>query len=139
MYSRKNKLILISNLYFSSIFFASGYPPPPYPHCPSCTPPSFSNHFSFVVQTQPTMLKWVQSGLSAVAGTAEPEYGREAIHTVVDTINNGDCPVSRDTTIADFNWLHPDYTNVETQTFYFLDLTSGYTGFAQVIHSNLMD
>lgn len=84
------------------------------------------------------MLKWVQSGLSAVAGTAEPEYGREAIHTVVDTINNGDCPVSRDTTIADFNWLHPDYTNVETQTFYFLDLTSGYTGFAQVIHSNLM-
>lgn len=84
------------------------------------------------------MLKWVQSGLSAVAGTAEPEYGREAIHTVVDAIKNENLPVSRDTTIEDFAWLHPDYTNVETQTFYFSDLTSGYTGFAQVIHSNLM-
>lgn len=84
------------------------------------------------------MLKWVQSGLSAVAGTAEPEYGREAIHTVVDSIKAENLPVSRETTIEDFAWLHPDYTNVETQTFYFTDLNSGYTGFAQVIHSNLM-
>lgn len=84
------------------------------------------------------MLKWVQSGLSAVAGTAEPEYGREAIHTVVDSIKAENLPVSRETTIEDFAWLHPDYTNVETQTFYFSDLASGYTGFAQVIHSNLM-
>ncbi|ODV77571.1 survival factor 1 [Suhomyces tanzawaensis NRRL Y-17324] len=83
------------------------------------------------------MLKWVQSGLSAVAGTAEPEYGREAIHTITDTINNGE-PVSRDTTIADFNWQKPSFTNVETQTFYFTDLKSGWVGFAQVIHSNVM-
>lgn len=84
------------------------------------------------------MLKWVQSGLSAVAGTAEPEYGREAIHTVTDAIHDGQAETSRETTIDDFKWIHPDYTNVETQTFYFTDLDSGYTGFAQVIHSNLM-
>ncbi|EAZ63745.1 protein involved in the diauxic switch [Scheffersomyces stipitis CBS 6054] len=86
------------------------------------------------------MLKWVQSGLSAVAGTAEPEYGREAIHTITDSIvnGNGDVAVSRDTTIKDFNWLCLDYTNVETQTFYFTDLVNKYAGFAQIIHSNLM-
>lgn len=82
------------------------------------------------------MLKWVQSGLSSVAGTAEPEYGREAIHTIVDFINKGDA-VSRDTTREDLAWQHPDFTNVETQTFYFTDLERGYVGFAQVIHSNI--
>lgn len=83
------------------------------------------------------MLKWVQSGLSVVAGTAEPEYGREAIHPITDFIKNGD-PVSRETTAEDFAWRKPGYTNVETQTFYFTDLKTGYTGFAQIIHSNLM-
>lgn len=84
------------------------------------------------------MLKWVQSGLSAVAGTAEPKYGRNAIHTVTDYIQARTTPVSRETTLEDFNWIDPDNTNVETQTFYFSDLNTGYTGFAQVIHSNLM-
>lgn len=28
------------------------------------------------------MLKWVQSGLSAVAGFAEPEYGPDAIQPI---------------------------------------------------------
>lgn len=83
------------------------------------------------------MLKWVQSGLSVVAGTAEPEYGPEAIHPVTQTIAEGE-PVSRETTEADFEWKHPSSTNVETQTFYYTDLNSGYTGFAQVIHSNIM-
>lgn len=83
------------------------------------------------------MLKWVQSGLSVVAGTAEPEYGREAIHPITDFIKKGD-PVSRETTPEDFAWRKPGYTNVETQTFYFSDLKTGYTGFAQIIHSNLM-
>lgn len=83
------------------------------------------------------MLKWMQSGLSVVAGTAEPEYGRGAIHPVTDEIANG-TPVSRDTTLEDFAWRHPASTNVETQTFYFTDLKSEYTGFAQVIHSNVM-
>ncbi|KAM9914386.1 hypothetical protein OXX69_000684 [Metschnikowia pulcherrima] len=84
------------------------------------------------------MLKWVQSGLSVVAGTAEPEYGREAIHPVTDFIKQQGLPVSRETTLEDFAWKHPNYTNVETQTFYFTDLNSGYVGFAQVIHSNIM-
>lgn len=83
------------------------------------------------------MLKWVQSGLSVVAGTAEPEYGPEAIHPVTCSIAEGS-PISRDTTLEDFAWLHPFSTNVETQTFYFTDLKTGYTGFAQVIHSNVM-
>lgn len=83
------------------------------------------------------MLKWVQSGLSAVAGTAEPEYGREAFHPVTDFIAGGE-PTARDTSLGDFAWQHPNHTNVETQTFYFTDLKSGYTGFAQVIHSNIM-
>lgn len=72
-----------------------------------------------------------------MAGTAEPEYGAEAIHSVTASIGK-DVPVSRDTTAKDFAWLHPSSTNVETQTFYFTDLASGYTGFAQVIHSNVM-
>lgn len=46
--------------------------------------------------------------------------------------------MSRPTTIEDFAWRHPTSTNVETQTFYFTDMKSGYTGFAQVIHSNMM-
>lgn len=84
------------------------------------------------------MWKLVQSGLSVVAGTAEPEYGREAIHPITDSIIKQEIPVFRETTDKDLNWVQPDYTNVETDTFYFSDLTSGYTGFAQVIHSNLM-
>lgn len=83
------------------------------------------------------MLKWVQSGLSVVAGTAEPEYGPDAIHPVTQSIANGE-PTSRETTGADFAWRKPSSTNVETQTFYYSDLKSGYTGFAQVIHSNIM-
>lgn len=83
------------------------------------------------------MLKWVQSGLSVVAGTAEPEYGREAIHPVTDSIKSGEAN-SRETTSQDLAWQLPSSTNVETQTFYFTDLKTGYTGFAQIIHSNLM-
>jgi hypothetical protein len=84
------------------------------------------------------MWKLVQSGLSVVAGTAEPEYGREAIHPITDSILKQDLPIYRETTASDFNWLQPGYTNVETDTFYFTDLTKGFIGFAQVIHSNLM-
>lgn len=83
------------------------------------------------------MLKWVQSGLSAVAGTAEPEYGREAIHPITDSISDK-AKCYRETTIEDFGWKVPTSTNVETQTFYFTCLKTGYVGFAQVIHSNLM-
>lgn len=84
------------------------------------------------------MWKLVQSGLSVVAGTAEPEYGRQAIHPITDSIIKQDIPVYRETEAQDFNWLQPDSTNVETDTFYFTDLASNIVGFAQVIHSNLM-
>lgn len=83
------------------------------------------------------MLKWVQSGLSAVAGTSEPEYGRGAIHPVTDEIKT-DQDVYREPLAKDLSWIVPGSTNVETQTFYFTCLKSGYVGFAQVIHSNLM-
>lgn len=84
------------------------------------------------------MLKWVQSGLSSVAGTAEPEYGREAIYSVNDAIIKEGTPVSRETSAKDFNWNEPTSTSVETQTFYFTDLKAGFLGFAQVIYSSVM-
>ncbi|CAH6719764.1 survival factor 1 [[Candida] jaroonii] len=82
------------------------------------------------------MFKWVQSGLSAVAGLAEPEYGADAIRPVTD-IPEGE-PVYRETDAKDFLWQGLNYTNVETQTFYFTCLKTGFTGFAQIIHSNVM-
>lgn len=84
------------------------------------------------------MLKWVQSGLSSVAGTAEPEYGKDAFHPVTDTIRDGSAGLHRDTTVADLLWRPLDSTSVETQTFYFTDVDNGVVGFAQVIHSNIM-
>ncbi|CAI5757791.1 unnamed protein product [Candida verbasci] len=82
------------------------------------------------------MLKWVQSGLSAVAGTAEPEYGADAIQPITNRIENNQ--IYRTTNETDFKWISPNYTNVETQTFYFTDLTTKNVGFAQIIHSNVM-
>ncbi|SCU82877.1 LAMI_0C01222g1_1 [Lachancea mirantina] len=82
------------------------------------------------------MLKWIQGGLSAVTGIAEPEYGKEFIHPVTERVK-GKQPfhsASRD----DFAWLNPGHTNVETVTYYFSDLDRGYVGFAQVIHSNII-
>ncbi|CCH43795.1 Survival factor 1 [Wickerhamomyces ciferrii] len=82
------------------------------------------------------MLKWVQGGLSAVTGIAEPEYGPEYIHSITDTVK--DKQHFQIATKQDFKWQSPTSTNVETQTFYFNDLTTGIIGFAQVIHSNVV-
>ncbi|AQZ09254.1 SVF1 (YDR346C) [Zygosaccharomyces parabailii] len=82
------------------------------------------------------MLRWIQGGLSAVTGIAEPEYGSDYIHTVTERVQ-GKQPY-RETTREDMNWLSPDHTNVETMTFYFSDLSSGILGFAQIIHSNII-
>lgn len=82
------------------------------------------------------MLKWIQGGISAVTGLAEPEYGSEYIHPCTERVR-GKQPFN-ETKKADFEWQTPDHTNVETSTFYFTDLDSGYTGFAQVIHSNII-
>lgn len=82
------------------------------------------------------MLKWIQGGLSAVTGIAEPEYGADYIHTVTGRVR-GKQPF-RETTRADLEWLKPDHTNVETVTFYFSDIATGIVGFAQIIHSNIV-
>ncbi len=82
------------------------------------------------------MLKWIQGGLSAVTGIAEPEYGKEYIHTVTERVE-GKQPY-RETTREDFFWKSPDHTNVETVTFYFSNLATGVVGFAQIIHSNII-
>lgn len=73
------------------------------------------------------------NSLSAVTGIAEPEYGAEAIHPITDTVR--DKNPYREATTEDLKWLAPLSTNVETKTFYFTDLKSGYMGFAQIIHS----
>ncbi|ODV95757.1 hypothetical protein PACTADRAFT_74988 [Pachysolen tannophilus NRRL Y-2460] len=82
------------------------------------------------------MLRWVQSGISAVTGLAEPAYGREAIHPVTDGLENK--KTFSTLTADDLKWLHPDTTNVETQTFYFTCFETGYMGFAQIIHSTVI-
>lgn len=82
------------------------------------------------------MLKWIQGGISAVTGIAEPEYGPEYIHTSAERVK-GKQPFHV-TDRKDFEWQNPDHTNVETATFYFTDLENGYAGFAQVIHSNIV-
>ena len=81
------------------------------------------------------MWKLVQSGLSVVAGTAEPEYGPDSIHPVASDLKEGE-PLYSDLTIDDLKYVSPNHTNVETQTFYFED--AKHAGFAQVIHSNVI-
>lgn len=69
-----------------------------------------------------------------VAGTAEPEYGAEAFHSVAETIpSNPSATLEPD----DLKWLALEYTNVETQTFYAIT-DSGHWASIQVIYSNVM-
>ncbi|GAV51724.1 hypothetical protein ZYGR_0AF01950 [Zygosaccharomyces rouxii] len=82
------------------------------------------------------MLRWIQGGISAVTGIAEPEYGSDYIHSVTDRVK-GKQPY-RETSREDLHWLAPDHTNVETATFYFTNLKTGVLGFAQIIHSNII-
>lgn len=71
--------------------------------------------------------------LAAVAGTQEPEYGPDAIQPVG---NKGDEPAYTELTKAHLKWTTLDYTNVETQTFYFFT-DAGHIGFLQVIYNNI--
>ncbi|CCE63288.1 hypothetical protein TPHA_0E01960 [Tetrapisispora phaffii CBS 4417] len=84
------------------------------------------------------MLKWIQGGISAVTGLAEPEYGKEFIHSAADKVNEQQINPFNTATSDDLKWLCPDYTNVETSTFYVNDLNTGIIGLAQVIHSNIV-
>ncbi|GME86575.1 unnamed protein product [Ambrosiozyma monospora] len=81
------------------------------------------------------MWKLVQSGLSVVAGTAEPEYGPEAIHPVCADLKEGE-PLYQPIDRSDLKYQTPEGTNVETQTFYFQ--SAEHFGFAQIIHSDVM-
>jgi len=84
------------------------------------------------------MFSWakqsIQSGLSVVAGTAEPEYGAGAFHSVATTVAENP---SFALTTDDIKWLVLEYTNVETQTFY-ITADNGYLALLQVIYSNVM-
>lgn len=84
------------------------------------------------------MLKWIQGGLSAVTGIAEPEYGAEYIHTATDRVRHAQKQPYSKSTINDMKWLAPDHTNVETTTFYYSQSDTGIMGFAQIIHSNIV-
>ncbi|KAI5807262.1 oxidative stress survival, Svf1-like protein [Peziza echinospora] len=81
--------------------------------------------------------KQIQSTLSTVAGTAEPIYGPDALHPVTKTIAdiNGDHKTI--TTKEDLKWLALDFTNLETQTFYFC-MDNGVLGLVQAIYSNVV-
>lgn len=79
------------------------------------------------------MFSWAKSALSAVAGTEEPIYGPEAIQPVGK--NAGD-PAFTELNKENLKWQALNYTNVETQTFYFLS-DAGHIGFFQVIYNNI--
>ncbi|KAK9469738.1 oxidative stress survival, Svf1-like protein [Lipomyces arxii] len=80
------------------------------------------------------MLKWVQSGISVVAGTAEPEYGPDAFYPINELLDgkNPFSPVVKE----DLQWRSLSFTNVETQTFY-LTMPTGHSCMIQIILSNL--
>jgi hypothetical protein len=71
--------------------------------------------------------------LAAVAGTQEPEYGPEAIQPVGKTAGD---PAFTELAKKDLKWATLDYTNVESQSFYFFT-DEGRVGFVQLIYSNV--
>ncbi|KOS18338.1 Survival factor 1 [Escovopsis weberi] len=81
------------------------------------------------------MFRWAQKTLADVAGTAEPEYGSSAIKPVGDEAKETKTPYT-ELTRDDLKWLKPDYTCVETNTFYFFT-KEGRVALAQVICSNV--
>ncbi|XBW35484.1 hypothetical protein QEN19_001057 [Hanseniaspora menglaensis] len=85
------------------------------------------------------MFKWIQGGISAVTGMAEPEYGPSHFHSVTSRVLAAKKnPYTKATASGkDFDFQNPQNTNVETATFYLNDLETGYCGFAQIIHSNI--
>jgi hypothetical protein len=68
-----------------------------------------------------------------VAGTKEPIYGPEAIHSVGEQAKT--TPYT-ELTRDDMKWVAMSTTSVETQSFYFMS-DSGHLALAQVIHSNV--
>ncbi|KAF1737671.1 Survival factor 1 [Beauveria bassiana] len=79
------------------------------------------------------MFNWVQQQIANVAGTQEPIYGPSAIRSVAEEAKATPyTEIGRD----DLKWKEMEWTNVETQTFYFFS-DQGRVGMAQVIYSNV--
>ncbi|KAJ2974998.1 hypothetical protein NQ176_g5762 [Zarea fungicola] len=79
------------------------------------------------------MFSWVQQQIANVAGTQEPIYGPSAIRSVAEEAKETPyTEIGRD----DLKWKEMEWTNVETQTFYFIS-DEGRIGMAQVIYSNV--
>ncbi|KAL3471664.1 survival factor 1 [Aspergillus californicus] len=78
-------------------------------------------------------MNWLKSTLSYTVGTAEPEYGPDAIHPV--TAQAGDKPYSI-LTKDDLKWKAMQATNVETQVFYLFS-PEGDVASVQVIYNNV--
>lgn len=71
--------------------------------------------------------------IANVAGTQEPIYGPSAIRSVAEEAKETPyTEIGRD----DLKWQEMEWTNVETQTFYFFS-DEGRLGMAQVIYSNV--
>lgn len=71
--------------------------------------------------------------LATVAGTAEPTYGAEALHSVA--LQEDENP-TYEITPEDLHWRALPYTAAETQTFY-LEADSGHYAIVQIINSNV--
>ncbi|OLL23506.1 Survival factor 1 [Neolecta irregularis DAH-3] len=80
------------------------------------------------------MKHWLQSSVASVTGTAEPVYGKAAIHSVIDRVSNQN-PYT-ELSSKDLEWELPSSSHVETQTFYLI-ADSGHICFVQVIQSNI--
>lgn len=72
--------------------------------------------------------------LANVAGTAEPVYGPDAIRSVEQQARE---TAYTELTKDDLRWREPNYTCVETETFYFA-LDDGKLAYAQIIYNNVM-
>lgn len=71
--------------------------------------------------------------IANVAGTQEPIYGPSAIRSVAEEAKETPyTEIDRN----DLKWQEMEWTNVETQTFYFFS-DEGRLGMAQVIYSNV--
>ncbi|KAL3427409.1 survival factor 1 [Phlyctema vagabunda] len=80
------------------------------------------------------MMNWAKATLANVAGTQEPVYGPSAIQAVTEQAKT--TPWTG-TTKEDIRWAAPEFTSVETQSFYLMS-DSGHIALAQVIYSNVV-
>ncbi|KAL1990803.1 hypothetical protein VTN49DRAFT_5806 [Thermomyces lanuginosus] len=78
-------------------------------------------------------MNWIKQTLATVAGTQEPIYGPEAIQPVT---KQAETTPYTELKKEDMKWQAPQYTSVETQTFYAMG-DNGNLAFLQVIYNNI--